>query len=188
MKKNGFALIETIVTLIILTASLLYLYSTYSAILNEEEIRLRYDDPSYIYYTNNVRKFLEEYSNIELIKNNAFTNSYIVTIGTGYEGLFSELEKNMAEKIVESYNINQILLIDTKLFSECISSSKEGICSSSYENVGYNLKSYINTLSTNSNDYYLVIEYSFKQNDGKIEKCTPGLDEACKSYYASLGV
>ena len=48
MKKNGFASIETIITIVILASSLLYLYNSYSVILSEEEIRLTYDDAAYI--------------------------------------------------------------------------------------------------------------------------------------------
>ena len=39
-KKNGFAFIETIVTIVILSAALIYLYSSYSAIITEEERRV----------------------------------------------------------------------------------------------------------------------------------------------------
>ena len=95
MNKKGFAFIETIITIVILSSALLYLYSSYSAIISEEETRLHYDDVAYIYYTNNVRKFLEEYSNIEDVKKNAFNNRYIEVIGTGYDGLFDSDEKNM---------------------------------------------------------------------------------------------
>lgn len=49
--KKGFAFVETIITVVILSASLLYLYSTYNAIISDEKVRLYYDDPAFIYYT-----------------------------------------------------------------------------------------------------------------------------------------
>ena len=49
MNKKGFAFIETIITIVILSSALLYLYSSYSAIISEEETRLHYDDVAYIY-------------------------------------------------------------------------------------------------------------------------------------------
>lgn len=189
-KKSGFAFIETIVTIVILSAALLYLYSSYSAIITEEERRVYYDDTAFIYYTNHVRKFLEEYANLDMIKNTTFNNSYITTIGPGYEGLFTGdkyLMKNSLEKIIQSFNINQIIIVDTKMFDECFSNN-QAKCSKSLENLGYNLKIYINTINDTSFDYYLVVEYASKIEDGELIKCTPGIDKNCKSYYASLGL
>ena len=57
MKKNkkGFVLIETIVTVVVLTTSLLYLYNSYSSIIANENTRLYYDDVAYIYKANYIR-------------------------------------------------------------------------------------------------------------------------------------
>ena len=57
MNKKGFVIIETIVTVVVLTTSLLYLYNSYSTIINREEARLNYDDLSYVYRTNYIRNF-----------------------------------------------------------------------------------------------------------------------------------
>lgn len=190
-KKNGFAFIETIVTIVILSAALLYLYSSYSAIITEEERRVYYDDTAFIYYTNYVRKFLEEYADLNTIKNNAFNETYITTIGAEYEGLFKS-DKNMKEsleKIVQSFKINQIILVDSKMFDECFSNTEDK-CDRSLENLGYNLKTYINTINDTSYEYYLVVEYasSIDEDTKKLDKCTPGIDKRCNSYYASLGI
>lgn len=190
-KKNGFAFIETIVTIVILSAALLYLYSSYSAIITEEERRVYYDDTAFIYYTNYVRKFLEEYADLNTIKNNAFNETYITTIGAEYEGLFKS-DKNMKEsleKIVQSFKINQIILVDSKMFDECFSNTEDK-CDRSLENLGYNLKTYINTINDTSYDYYLVVEYAsnIDEDTKKLDKCTTGIDKKCNSYYSSLGI
>ena len=190
-KKNGFAFIETIITIVILSAALLYLYSSYSAIITEEERRVYYDDTAFIYYTNYVRKFLEEYADLNTIKNNAFNETYITTIGAEYEGLFKS-DKNMKEsleKIVQSFKINQIILVDSKMFDECFSNAQDK-CDRSLENLGYNLKTYINTINDTSYDYYLVVEYAsnIDEDTKKLDKCTPGIDKKCNSYYSSLGI
>ena len=67
--KRGFVFVETIITVVVLTTSLLYLYNSYSSIINSEEERLYYDNPAYIYKTNYIRDFLESNSNIDSIKN-----------------------------------------------------------------------------------------------------------------------
>ena len=191
-KKNGFAFIETIVTIVILSAALIYLYSSYSAIITEEERRVYYDDTAFIYYTNYVRKFLEEYADLNTIKSNAFKETYITTIGAEYEGLFESnksMMKESLEKIVQSFKINQIILVDSKMFDECFSNTEDK-CDRSLENLGYNLKTYINTINDTSYEYYLVVEYasSINEDTKKLGKCTPGIDKKCNSYYASLGI
>ncbi len=187
MRKNGFAFIETIITVVILCASLLYLYNSYSFIIGDEEKRLRYDDISFIYKTNYVRKFLDENTDIEGIKNYAFNDSYIVTIGTGYTSMFNETQRTngMVESlsnIVQSFNINRMLLINTKMFDDCVIDTDK--CKRSVADLNFNLKSYVYTLNDISYEYYLVVEYAQKV-DGS--KCTPGSDARCVAYYASLG-
>lgn len=191
-KKNGFTFIETIITIVVLSASLLYLYNSYSSIIKDEESRLYYDDTAYIYKTNHVRKFLEASTNIDYIKKFAFTNSYIITIGPGFDSMFNEEQKNKGmdyslENIFQSYNINQMVLIKSKMFDDCVDETLS-LCKTSLENLSYNMKEYINTLNDTTYDYYLVIEYAEKLEQGLITKCNPGEDKRCISYYASLGM
>ena len=74
-------------------------------------------------------------------------------------------------------------------FDECFSNTEDK-CDRSLENLGYNLKTYINTINDTSYEYYLVVEYasSIDEDTKKLDKCTPGLDKKCNSYYASLGI
>ncbi len=191
MKKTGFAFIETIITIVILSASLLYLYNSYDAIISDEEMRLYYDDVAHIYETNYIRKFLDEYTNIDMVKKTAFTNTYSVVIGTDYETLFTENQKEYIKSlsgILLNYRVNQMILIDTKMFDNCFNDEDEK-CKNSLVNMSYNLKNYVNTLNDTSYDYYLVVEYAEAQdkNLGMV-KCAPGIDKNCVSYYASLGI
>ena len=199
--KKGFAFVETIITVVILSASLLYLYSTYNAIISDEKVRLYYDDPAYIYYTNYVKKFFEEYSDIENVKKNYFNNTYVVTLGTGFDALFNETEKadnriKSLEEIVKSFKINQMILVKSSMFDNCYEGTEE-YCKSSISNLSYNMQKYVNSLSDTSYDYYLVIEYASKledstdenqNNEKNIIKCTPGIDKRCQTYYASVGM
>ena len=205
MNKKGFAFIETIITVVILSASLLILYSSYSAIINDEKTRLYYDDPAFIYYTNYVKKFLEEYSEIENVKKYSFNDTYIVTIGTGLENsgsfiesIFSdEKSKTSLEKIVGSFKINQIVLVKSSMFNNCFKGTEENCDSSLKKAMSYGMQKYISSLSDTTYDYYLVIEYASKLEDEteenknyekKLVKCTPGLDKKCQTYYASVGM
>lgn len=63
MKKNrGFVFIETMVTIVILSAALLSLYSLFNALVIREKRRHYYDDPIYIYRANYITNmFIEKY-------------------------------------------------------------------------------------------------------------------------------
>lgn len=190
MKKNGFAFIETIITVVILSASLIFIYSSYNAVINEEEKRIYYDDVAYIYKTNYVKRFLQEYSEIESIKNYAFPeHTYIVTIGAGYDALFKDSKMNNSlESIINNFHINQMILLKSQMFDDCVGESD--YCNQELEKLSYNMRSYVNTLDETDFSYYLVVEYAEKYDgeSSKYVKCTPGIDTNCTTYYVSLGV
>ncbi len=192
MKKNGFAFIETVITVVVLSASLLFIYSSYSAILSEEEKRIYYDDMAHIYMNNYIRKFLEEYSEVESIKRNNKDNVYILTIGSETDGLFNQSELNKKadlslNNIYDTFHVNQALLVKTKTFDTCMDVTI-ATCNTALNRVSVNLRNYLNTISDTSYDYYLVVEYSEKVINGKTEKCTPEFDTYCTTYYASIGM
>ena len=188
--KKGFAFIETIITVVILSASLLYLYSTYSAILSDEKVRVYYDDPSFIYYTNYVKKFFEEYADLENIKRSKFNDTYVISIGTGYQDLLKDRSMAAAlEKIVESFRINHIAIVKSDMFNNCFEGTEE-YCESSIKNLNYNMQKYVTSLSDTKYNYYLVVEYAIRLDEttGKQVKCTPTIDKRCQTYYASIGL
>ena len=188
--KKGFAFVETIITVVILSASLLYLYSTYSAILSDEKVRVYYDDPSFIYYTNYVKKFFEEYADLENIKRSKFNNTYVISIGTGYQNLLKDRSMAAAlEKIVESFRINHIAIVKSDMFNNCFEGTEE-YCESSIKNLNYNMQKYVTSLSDTKYNYYLVVEYAIRLDEttGKQVKCTPTIDKRCQTYYASIGL
>lgn len=186
MKKNGFAFVEIIITVVVLCTSLLILYSTYSAILSDENTRLYYDDPAFIYKTNYVKEFLKEYTVIEKVKENFFANSYVATIGTGFDALFKDSSSMEAlEIMVESFKIKQMVLVKSEMFDNCAVDTEEK-CEKSLGDLSYNLQKYINTLNDTSYDFYLVIVYSLKETSN--EACISDTEIKCKNYYASLPI
>ena len=75
------------------------------------------------------------------------------------------------------------------MITECSENANIKKCKVSTENLNYNLKQYIKTISDTTFTYYLIIQYSEMINDnGKIVKCTPGINTNCNTYYASLGL
>lgn len=193
-KNRGFVFIETIITVVVLSTSLLYLYSSYSSIISREETRLYYDDPAYIYRTNYVRRFLESYTDIERIKSYAFDNSYVITIGPSFDSMFTDaqLTDNMGssmENMFNNFNINQMLLVDSNFLNDCDGSDDDSSkCQTSMNNLSYSINSYLRALNEIEYSYYLVVEYSEYNEDGKVTKCIPGSDDGCDMYYVSLGI
>ncbi len=51
MNKKGFALLETLIVVVIISGSLITLYYAYNYSVINENIRLYYDDVNYIYKT-----------------------------------------------------------------------------------------------------------------------------------------
>lgn len=192
-KNRGFIIIETIITVVVLSTSLLYLYSSYSSIINREETRLYYDDVAYIYRTNYVRKFLEGYTNVEAIKDYGFEDSYVITIGPSFDSMFTsdQIASNMKgsmENLFNTFNINQILLIDSDMLNNCYNNSDDPKCEPSTSNLSYAINSYLQTLNNTTYNYYIVVEYSEQTVGGELKKCIPGTDEGCTLYYVSLGI
>ncbi len=192
MKKNGFVFIETIIVVVFLSASLLLLYNSYSSSILKEKDRLYYDDIAYIYRTNFLRKYLETNSNIEYVKKFAFTTSYVITVGTGFETMFTPEQKALnkhlsLEHIINNFHIHQMILLKSDYITKCWEST--AMCESSKTSISYNMASYLKTLNEANYEYYLVIEYTEKLNDdGRFIKCTPGVDTQCRTYYVSLGI
>ena len=197
--KRGFVFIETIITVVVLTTSLLYLYNSYSSIISSEEERLYYDNPAYIYRTNYIREFLESYSNIDYIKDFAFDNSYIITIGPYFDDIFTaeQMDADMIASLVNifnNYKVNQMLLMDTTMLNDCTNSQTDDDiltkCDASTKNLSYNLNRYIRTINDTTYSYYLIVEYSeiTDTESGRISRCTPGVNTECSTYYASLGL
>ena len=194
LKNKGFVFIETIVTVLVLSTSLLYLYNSYNNIIDKEETRVYYDDVAYIYKTNYIKRFLEENANIEYVKSEAFKKSYVTSIGNAFDNFFNEaqLEENMnnsLENILNNFRVNQMFLVKRNYIDECDGSETSDECYFNATDNAYNLTNYIKSINDTKHDYYLVVEYSEKvDSDGKITKCTPRVDTNCRNYFVSLGL
>ena len=89
MNNKGFIMMETIVAVVILTASLLILYSSFTSILKKEKTRVFYDDPAYIYrtlYLKDALTSLDLNTYLDTYLNN--TDNYFITLGMDSENLF----------------------------------------------------------------------------------------------------
>lgn len=60
MKKRGFVLMETIVVIVVVTVSLVTIFSSYNKILTKVKSENKYDTSEYIYATRLIKKYMKE--------------------------------------------------------------------------------------------------------------------------------
>ena len=124
MKKNGFVFVETIVAIVILTSSLMLLYTSFNKILQAEKTRVYYDDIAYIYRSWYIKNHLNDLNMMGVLKSITNTNNkYFVTVGTEYQDLFEgyEEEKTYTERLLADFEVNQMIIIkENKVFNKTI--------------------------------------------------------------------
>lgn len=192
MKKNGFVFVETIIAVVILTSSLLLLYSSFSKVLQTEKTRFYYDDISYIYRTWYIKNRLNELNIMAPIKditNN--TDTYFVTVGMEYDNLFNnhEKEETYFYNLLEDFDVNQMIIIkENKInnLKECTlecsldSACREyENCNGLYTNLSDDMINYLKSLYIDvSCTYVLAIEYNSCNSD----------NTNCKNFYSWVSV
>jgi len=192
MKKNGFVFVETIIAVVILTSSLLLLYSSFSKVLQSEKTRVYYDDINYIYRTWYIKNRLKELNVINAIKDLTVNNDeYFITVGMEYENLFNgyEKEETYFYNMLSDLDVNQMIILREnkvdnlkKCSMECaLDSNCEEYrnCNSLYTNLSDEMIRYLKTLFIDvSCTYILVIEYNTCNSD----------NVSCKNYYSWVSV
>jgi len=194
MKKNGFVFVETIVAIIVLTSSLLLLYTSFTKVLQSEKTRINYDDVAYIYRTYYIKNKLDKL-NMNTVINDLNNNldKYFVTIGMEYSALFNGYEKdrNFISNMLQDYEVSQIIILkENKLNNlkactyECSldsSCNEYENCNGIYMNLSDDFISYLKSIYINvSCTHVMAIEYN---------SCTGsnGFDN-CKKYYSWVSV
>ena len=192
MKKNGFVFVETIISIVILTSSLLLLYTSFSKILQSEKTRVYYDDESYIYRTEYIKNKINDLNLNALTRRlESDDNIYFLTIGMDTEDLFLnyEEEAEFMNSLLENFEVKQMILLKTNKIDNlknCSVKCSENKDCQEYENCNdLYLKlsdEFINYLKTiyveTSTPYILGVEY---------ETCN--LDnQNCQEYYSWVSV
>ena len=204
MKKNGFVFIEKIIAIVVLTSSLLLLYSSFSKVLQAEKTRIYYDDINYIYRSNYIKTRINEL-NIMTVLNDLTSNEnkYFVTIGMEYQDLFKgyEKEETFIYNMLQDYEVNQMIIFkENKLdrikscTMECSMNEEDcaatgnvdksvlhNQCNEIYTNLSDEFISYLRTIYIDvSSTYVLAVEYN---------TCTGSNgNDNCKRYYSWVSV
>jgi len=194
MKKNGFVFVETIVAIVVLTSSLLLLYSSFNKVLQAEKTRVYYDDINYIYRTYYIKNRINEL-NINALLNDIINNQdkYFVTVGIEYQDLFNgyEKEKTYFSNMLNDFEVSQMIILkenkidnlkrctlECSLDSSCTDYEN---CNGLYTNLSEEFINYLKTIYIDvSCTYVLAVEYN---------TCTGSNgNDNCRRYYSWVSV
>ena len=192
MKKNGFVFVETIIAIVVLTSSLLLLYSTFNKVLQSEKTRVYYDDVTYIYRTYYLKNRISKL-NMTAVLNDLSNNQdkYFVTIGIEYNELFNGFtsEKTFITNMFENFDVSQIIILkenkidnlkrctlECSLNTDC---DEYENCNGIYTNLSDEFINYLKTIYIDvSSTYIMVVEYNSCSSD----------NTNCKKYYSWVSV
>ena len=192
MKKNGFVFVETIVAVVVLTSSLLLLYTSFTKVLQSEKTRVNYDDIAYIYRSFYVKNRLQDL-NMKGVLNDLANdqNKYYVTIGIEYDKIFNgyENDRTFITNLFQDYEVSQVIVFkENKLDNikkctyECsLNTNCEDYenCNGIYTNLSDDFSKYLKSIYIDvSCTYVMAIEYN---------TCT-GNEGNCRKYYSWVSV
>lgn len=145
MQNKGFIFIETVIVLVVLSASLIGLYSSFSSVINTLENRKKYDNINDIYKVNIISEILtnvpsDTYTIIDSSSCQNYMNSDCTEI-------FNEL--NISEVLLTNTNIQTILNLDIDIPN----TMKEYL-----QTINKNEKSIVARFNRNSENYYASLE------------------------------
>jgi len=189
--QKGFVFIETIIVVAVLITSLLYLYSTFIALSNNERRRLLYDDVSYLYRAYYVKKYFTSQRIDRIVNSLSDSNTtdnvnYIISFGCGSSDVFDDYDKErgFCELMSQELHISRIYLTyyDLSPLQKC-TNSNTGLCAT-FGRINTQAASYIRTLGgKGESGYRMIVEF---QEDGAGNACVD--EEHCKYYFATVKV
>ena len=185
-RKKGFVFIETIVVSAILTVSLLMVFSSFNGIVIQENTRLKYNDPTFMYRTFYLQRFFKN-TRLDLIGANlSLTGSINVmeNFNCNSGGLFTGLYDNQAicESMLSDFHVRNIYLTynDLSFVQNCNSST--GPCEVLNQDRS-EMAGYLKTIGgQGKSGYRLIVEFSENDNGSYCE------GDKCKYYYATISL
>lgn len=194
--KKGFVFVETIVVVAVLTISLLMVYSTYSAMIQKEKTRIRYNDSVYLYRTYYLSKFFKNFR-LDVVKNRlgvrtemyaGVPNTYY-TMLTGFgctEDIFMNEKDNIGfcNVLLNRWNVSNIYLTynDLSFLQECTNSL--GRCETLVQ-VNPDTAEYLKTIGGSGDGYRLVVEFTECKDGSSKSHCT---EDQYRRYYTTLSL
>lgn len=185
-KKKGFVFVETLVVVAVLTTALLMLYSTYSAVIQKEKTRIKYNDSVYLYRTYYIEKFFRNFR-LDIVAsklNNTDPNRILMLSGFGCTSdIFMNEEDNlgMCESLLQDAHVRNLYLAYNDLSRLQTCENQSGICETLVQ-VNTTMADYLKTIGGSGSGYRIIIEYAENKDGTRCE------GDSCQFYYATLSL
>ena len=198
--KNGFSIIETLITTVVLTTALISLYVLYNNMMVKEKRRVYYDDPMYIVRTNYLFNIfftqIRDHSTTQEYPNNTVDLGDLLIKGSEHmktrerQHIISfscdnEIFANdpaACKNLFFKFQLYRIYIseYDMSYIHEC-KNSTTGKCMT-YSLLSAQTKQYLKTLPyvPGAHGYYVIFEY-YEDGDGNV--CG---NDNCMRQYASV--
>lgn len=192
-RKKGFVFIETLVVIAVLTVSLLMTYSSYSAIVTKENIRIRYNDSAYMYRTYYLSQFLRNFrldlvaSNLDDVDGNDGYNMLAGFYCSGDIFVNEEDNQGLCENLFSNLNVSNAYITynDLSFIQDDCTDNTKGKCEILVQ-VREEMANYLKTIGGNDKEgYRIIIEYSETKAG---ESCSEDEGQKCKYYYTTLSL
>lgn len=195
MNKKGFVFIETVIVVIVLTSSLLLLYTTFNKTLQSEKTRINYDDVNYIYRTWGVANLINSANITDIMSDLDSSDGFYKII---YEKdktnpllntLFASDDRTIFNSMKDDYEIEEILLFRKnktdnlkRCYTNCNSSSCSDYskCTTLKNELSSDFQSYLKNIYVDVDSVYLIIV--------KYKICNTNDNTICKYYFSWVGV
>jgi hypothetical protein len=116
--KKGFAMVETIVVMVMVTIILLRVFSSFATTLSREKTRVYYDDTAYIFKLYAIADYLKVNNVNPDYATSIAADNYVVPIGIGTPQLFMNMSSDEIRKfktgftdLTQSYGLEHLLLV-----------------------------------------------------------------------------
>lgn len=186
-KKKGFVFVETLVVVAVLTTSLLMLYSTYSAVIQKEKTRIKYNDSVYLYRTYYLEKFFQNFR-LDIVAsrlNNSDSSRYLMLSSFGCSAdIFVNEEDNlgMCEVLLQNAHVNNLYLAYNDLSKLQTCENQSGLCEALVQ-VNPQTADYLKTIGgSGKTGYRIIVEYAENKDGTRCE------GENCQFYYATISL
>ena len=215
--KKGFVFVETIIVIVTVLAGLMLIYISYTNMVRNERRRVRYDEPSFIYKTYAVGKFLlsfydDDGYSVLYKKANEYSKQnsevYYVSIApndidffsSAYsEGKINSERKEFYNSMLSNLHIQNVLIISKEKIDYIYNNKNDAKIRNL---IPHNLLYYILSIKTDgdSDDQcYLIVEFAEKVNG---DECSPNqlasaetssttnksLESSCTFYYGNMKI
>lgn len=181
-KKKGFVFVETLIVVAVLTASLLMLYSTYSALIRKEKTRITYNDSAYLYRTYYLEKFFRNFR-LDNVKNSLNEdNTLLTTFWCPTISINGDGNLGLCETLVSELHIRNMYLTynDLSVLQNC--KDQSGVCENLLR-VNDKAAAYLKTIGgKGTSGYRMIIEFAETKEGLQCSK------EDCVYYYTTLSL